>query len=117
MNNLSISLAQQLPPPNYPQPESRESTLNAARAWAEKAVQLTSQMKPPERNEECDVGCAVATHNLGEIAEMTLDFEVARRKFEEARSLAKAIGFKEGVKNADEALKRIQGKENEAGNS
>lgn len=107
MNNLSISLAQQLPPPNYPQPVSREATLDAAQAWAEKAVKLASQIKPPERNEECDMGCAVATHNLGELAEMGGNYKDAKRRFEEAKSLAKAIGFEQGVKNAVEALKRI----------
>ena len=32
----------------------------------------------------------------------------ARKRFEEAKSLAKAIGFQEGITNADEALRRVQ---------
>lgn len=64
-------------------------------------------MKPRERTEECDVGCAVATHNLGELAEMAGDVEEARRKYEEAQSLSKVIGFEDGVRNAAEGLKRL----------
>jgi len=35
------------------------------------------------------------------------DIREARKRFDEAKSLAKAIGFDDGVTQADEALKRI----------
>ena len=54
------------------------------------------------------MGCAVATHNLGEFAEMDGDIAEARRKFEEAKSLSKAIGFQEGVINSEDALRRLE---------
>ncbi len=53
------------------------------------------------------MGCAVATHNLGEFAEMDGNIIEARKKFEEAKTLAKAIKFQEGVINAEEALRRL----------
>lgn len=110
MNNLSTALAQQLPPPtpNTP-PMSRPALINNARLWAQKALAVAAQIAPPQRDAECDVGCAVATHNLGEFAEMDGDVAEARRRFEEARGLAKAVGFVEGVRNAEEGLRRVSG--------
>ncbi|KAI9048397.1 hypothetical protein LZ554_007233 [Drepanopeziza brunnea f. sp. 'monogermtubi'] len=111
VNNLSISLAQQMPPPTPDStPITRTQLINNARAWAEKAIALTSKITPPERTEECDVGCAVATHNLGEFAEMDGNVKEARRRFEEAKVLARAVGFQEGVANAEKGLKRIEKK-------
>jgi tetratricopeptide (TPR) repeat protein len=108
VNNLSISLAQQAPPPTPGQPPvSRPALVSNARAWAEKAVALAAKCAPPERTEECDMACAVATHNLGEFAEMDGNITEARKKFEEAKSLAKAIGFQEGVINAEDSLRRV----------
>ncbi|CZT41378.1 uncharacterized protein RSE6_01110 [Rhynchosporium secalis] len=107
MNNLSISLVQQRPPADTPA-ATRSEFIRNGRLWAEKAIAVAAKISPPDRNEECDIGCAVATHNLGEFAEMDGDIKEARKRFEEAKSLAKAVSFQEGVKNADSALKRIQ---------
>jgi hypothetical protein len=108
VNNLSISLAQQLPPATTGQPPvSRSGLVSNARAWAEKAIETASKIAPPERTEECDTGCAVATHNLGEFAEMDGNIVEARKRYEEAKSLAKAIGFQEGVINSEDGLRRI----------
>ncbi len=108
MNNLSISLAQQNPPatPNQP-PISRPALVSNAREWAKKAIALAAIVEPPKRTEECDIGCAVATHNLGEFAEMDGDITEARRRYEEAKSLSRALGFTDGVKNAEKGLKRL----------
>lgn len=109
MNNLSISLAQQDPPPTAAEPAAPRSILvSNAQAWAEKAVAVAAKITPPERTEECDQACVVATHNLGEFAEMNGNIAEARKRFEEARSLAKAIGFQQGVANSEEALQRTQ---------
>jgi hypothetical protein len=108
VNNLSISLAQQQPPPTPGlTTPSRAQLVSNARAWAEKAIAVAAKITPPERTEECDVGCVVATHNLGEFAEMDGNIKEARRRFDEALGLAKKIGFQEGVKQSEEALKRI----------
>jgi hypothetical protein len=108
VNNLSISLAQQLPPSASGQPPAPRSEYIAnARAWAQKSIAVAANIQPPERTEECDMGCAVATHNLGEFAEMDGNIAEARKKFEEAKSLAKAIGFTEGYINSEEALRRL----------
>jgi hypothetical protein len=56
------------------------------------------------------MGCAVALHNLGEFAEMRGDFADARKKFTEAISLAKAVGFLEGVENGEARLKELESK-------
>lgn len=108
VNNLSISLAQQDPSlgPGQP-PVSRPALVGNAKEWAKMALAVAAKIQPPERNEECDVGCAVATHNLGEFAEMDGDIAEARRRYEEAGSLARAIGFQEGLSNSEAALKRL----------
>ena len=118
VNNLSRSLAQQKPPPlssspptpssfpNTPSPSSGILT-DQARQWASKALTLAASIAPPNRTEECDVGCAVATHNLGEFAELDENIQEARRRYEEAAALAKAIGFPEGVANAKKGLRRL----------
>ncbi|KAI9810210.1 MAG: hypothetical protein M1826_003686 [Phylliscum demangeonii] len=112
MNNLSISLAQQNTPPypGAPQP-SRPDLIKAGRSWARKALEMAAAIAPPARTAECDVACAVATHNLGELAEMEVDRAEAERRYQEARSLAQAIGFEDGVRNADKGLVRLRGGE------
>jgi tetratricopeptide (TPR) repeat protein len=108
MNNLAIALAQQLPPvqPGSPAP-SRMELAESGRTWAMQALALARTIAPPERTEECDVGCAVATHNLGEFAEMMHDHVEARKRYEEAAALSRAIGFEDGRANANEGLRRL----------
>jgi len=78
-----------------------------AKLWSEKAIALAATITPPGRTEECDIGCAVATHNLGEFFEMNGNNVEARKRYEEAKSLAQAIGFQEGVINSEEGLRRV----------
>lgn len=81
----------------------------SGRAWARQALNLARKLEPPDRTAECDIGCAVATHNLAEFAEMDGNLNEARERYHEAGSLAHAIGFEEGVANADEGLRRVKG--------
>ncbi|RMY24335.1 hypothetical protein D0867_01454 [Hortaea werneckii] len=128
MNNLASSLAQQSPraaraAQDYAQSRvinsaesstpsgpvaTRETMVMNARTWAQKALEVAGSMKPPERNDECDLGCAVATHNLGEFAEMLGDKAEAKKRYQEAISIGKAIGFPEGVQNGQERLKQLK---------
>lgn len=128
MNNLASSLAQQSPRAaqaaqayadsgninNYRAPTSppatKEAMLQNATTWAQKALDVARDIKPPTRNEECDVGCAVATHNLGEFAEMSKDIDLAQKKYREAISIARAVGFQEGVEQSSARLKELEGK-------
>jgi hypothetical protein len=125
MNNLAASLAQQRPPPSfYESPtlshtkETKQPPLptaadfrEQATLWARKALILSQTIAPPDRTEECDTGCAVATHNLGEFAEASGRFAEASKLYREAESLAKGMGFDEGTKQAQEALIRVHVKE------
>ena len=111
VNNLSISLAQQVPPSVPGQaPTSRAALVGNARQWATKAIEIANNIQAPGRTEECDIGCAVATHNLGEFAEMDGDIREARRRYEDAKKLSTNVGFQEGVDNSVAALKRLEGK-------
>lgn len=108
MNNLAASIAQQSLPtePGMP-PPSREQLRQSGRTWLMQALALAESIEPPRRTPECDRGCAVALHNLGEFAEMDGDVKEARSKYDEAGSIAHAIGFEEGVISANEGLKRL----------
>ncbi|KAL8720283.1 MAG: hypothetical protein Q9225_002821, partial [Loekoesia sp. 1 TL-2023] len=111
MTNLSASLAQQSTPSSpYDPPVDRAALTSNARTWALKALETAADIKPPERTAECDEGCAVATHNLGEFAEMVGDLVEARRRYDEGRSLSKGIGFVEGIRKADERLRGLEGR-------
>ena len=124
MNNLASSLAQQSPRaaraaqayavsrniderPSGPT-VTRETMIQNAQTWAQKALDVAAGIRPPDRNEECDVGCAVATHNLAEFAEMMGNTEEARKRYAEAISVARAIGFQEGVDNSSESLRKLK---------
>ena len=127
MNNLASSLAQQSPRAaaaaaaaqasavisNTSSPPSaiitRETLLENATTWAHKALETAAAIAPPERTDECDVGCAVATHNLGEFAEMAGAVAEARRRYAEAVGLARAIGFQEGVDESSARLRKLIG--------
>ncbi|KAI9727804.1 MAG: hypothetical protein M1834_007951 [Cirrosporium novae-zelandiae] len=117
MNNLSVSLAQQQPPPSSSAatttpgtpPASRAQLVSSGRAWARKAITLANELQQEERDEECDTGCAVATHNLGELAEMDGNVGEARTRYAEAMRMAGAVGFEDGVMRAREALERLDG--------
>ena len=112
MNNLATSLALQRPTPDPNTPAaSAADQIASARSWALRALQTAAAIAPPQRTLECDVGCTVATINLGDLALMEGDLEEARKKFEEGRSLSKAIGYKAGVARADASLKEIAVKE------
>lgn len=124
MNNLASSLAQQSPNAaraaqqyatskeieNAPvgPPATRQTMVDNATTWAQKALDVAAGIRPPERNEECDLGCAVATHNLGEFAEMNGDFASARKRYDESISLARAIGFQEGVEQSSGRLRKLK---------
>lgn len=122
VNNISTCLAQQTPPDStsaitmssapsdFPVSNSAPRTLliEQAQQWASRALARAAQIKGSDRTEECDMGCAVATHNLGEFFEMQGKVEEARRQYEEASSLAKKLGFTEGVANARAGLKRMK---------
>jgi hypothetical protein len=86
----------------------RALLIEQAREWATKALALASSVKPPERDAECDMGCAVATHNLGEFFEIEGKIVEARQKYEEAASLAKSISFADGQTAARAGLKRLK---------
>ena len=108
MNNLATAIAQQHPPvePGAQAP-SKNQLRESGRTWIRQALALAETIEPPARTSECDQGCAVAIHNLGEFAEMDGNIKEAREKYEEAASIAHAIGLQEGVIAAQEGLKRL----------
>lgn len=84
--------------------------MDQARQWADKALQRAASIS--DEDEECNVGCAVATHNLGEFYEMEGKIQDARRKYMDAEQLAKKIGFPEGRANAKAGIARLKELEN-----
>ncbi|KAJ4318535.1 hypothetical protein N0V94_004392 [Neodidymelliopsis sp. IMI 364377] len=123
MNNISTCLVQQTPPPDnsnaialssvptdFPVTNAppRAALIDQARQWATKALAHAAAIPSTDKTDECDFGCAVATHNLGEFYEMEGRIKDAKKKYEEAASLAKSMGFTEGQTNARAGLKRLK---------
>ena len=109
VNNLSVSLALQNPPPTggIPSPSST-SQISSARTWAQKALAAhESLQKSPTKTDECDQACAVTQINLGEFAEMEGNIEEARRTYQQGIEFSKKVGFQEGVVKGREALRRL----------
>ncbi|KAJ5172965.1 hypothetical protein N7492_005558 [Penicillium capsulatum] len=86
---------------------SRENLVEGAQKWTQSSLDMAARIQPPVRDEECDITCAVATYNLGELAELQNKAAVAKQRYTEAKALSKGIGYDEGVSLADEALKRL----------
>jgi tetratricopeptide (TPR) repeat protein len=112
LNSVASAMAGQAQVPAKPRQEkqtvSREQTIDAARQWAQKAIDVAVRIQPSVRNEECDMACVAATYNLGEIAELQNKLDVAEQRYAEAKSLAQGLGYEEGISMADEALKRFK---------
>lgn len=111
LNSVASAMVGQAQVPGKPRPQekqpSQEETIDAARQWAQKAIDVAARIQPPVRNEECDLTCVAATYNLGEIAELQNKPDVAQQRYAEAKSLAQGLGYGEGISMADEALKRL----------
>ncbi|KAJ5659646.1 hypothetical protein N7507_006097 [Penicillium longicatenatum] len=109
LNNVASAMVGQVQQPTRSQLKSNtpEQAVEAARQWAQKSLDVAARIQPPVRDEECDVSCVAATYNLGELAELQKKPDVALKRYSEAKSLAKGLGFEEGIAMADEALKRL----------
>lgn len=113
LNSVASAMVGQAQIPAKPRSQekqtvSRGQTIDAARQWAQKAIDVAARIQPPVRNEECDMTCVAATYNLGEIAELQNKPDVAQQRYAEAKSLAQGLGYEEGIAMAEEALKRLQ---------
>ncbi|KAJ5949570.1 hypothetical protein N7454_001154 [Penicillium verhagenii] len=108
LNNVASAMVGQVQNPVRSQMKTTaEQTVEAARMWAQKSLDVAAKIQPPVRDEECDISCVVATYNLGELAELQKKPKVALERYLEAKSLASGLGFEEGIAMADEALKRL----------
>ncbi|KAJ5662330.1 uncharacterized protein N7477_009946 [Penicillium maclennaniae] len=114
LNDVASAMAGQVQLPASRRAEkqaiSREQTIEAARQWAQKSLDVAARIQPPVRDEECDITCVVATYNLGELAELQNKPDVAKQRYIEAKSLASGLGYEDGVAMADAALKRFSKK-------
>ncbi|KAJ6017518.1 hypothetical protein N7451_000897 [Penicillium sp. IBT 35674x] len=109
LNNVASAMVGQVQQPtrSHLKSSTAEQSVEAARQWAQKALDMAALIQPPARDEECDVSCVAATYNLGELAELQKKPDVALKRYSEAKSLAKGLGFEEGIAMADEALNRL----------
>ncbi|KAJ5190476.1 uncharacterized protein N7498_009461 [Penicillium cinerascens] len=114
LNDVASAMAGQVQLPASPRSQQqaipREQTVEAARLWAQKSLDVAARIQPPVRDEECDITCVAATYNLGELAELQNKPDVAKQRYTEAKSLASGLGYEDGVAMADAALKRFSKK-------
>ncbi|MCJ1311895.1 hypothetical protein MMC25_005568 [Agyrium rufum] len=108
MSSLAVSLLLQSPPPSPNSPDVSESqAVSSARSWAEKALALSQSVDGPDRTEECDIGCANALINLGDLAIMEGDSASARRYFGLAREKCRQLKWDDGLRKAIQGFKSI----------
>lgn len=88
-------------------PNTRKDCLEAGVNWARNAYIHARDVKGEERTPECDMACAVALCNWGDVAAMQKDTETAKRKYSQCIELSNKLEFAEGVKRAQEGLKRL----------
>jgi len=71
--------------------QQRTAYLHAAERWAQNAINNSKVPKGDKRTPECDVACAAAIINLGSILAQLGKPSDARKKFEEAIRMVKAL--------------------------
>ncbi|KAF2099481.1 hypothetical protein NA57DRAFT_74983 [Rhizodiscina lignyota] len=76
--------------------------------WANMAIATAERVPAEDRTEECDQARCAALYNLGELAERSKKNDEAARQYEKARDVAEGVGWDEGVKMANEGIKRTQ---------
>ncbi|KAJ6257363.1 hypothetical protein Dda_8252 [Drechslerella dactyloides] len=109
MNNIGACNIQRPLPAS--EPMDRATQLDAAKKWLLKAIDIAGAIKKSARTEECDQGCVVALHNIGEIEEQLENWDEAKSKYSEAESMSYSISYVEGYQNASVALQRVREKE------
>ncbi|KAF3910682.1 hypothetical protein ABW21_db0207029 [Orbilia brochopaga] len=108
MNNIGACNMQRRIP--ISDPMDRTAQLDAAKRWLLKAIDIAGAIKRSAKTEECDQGCVVALHNIGEIEEQLENWDEAKSKYSEAESLSYAISYVDGYQNASIALQRVEEK-------
>lgn len=88
-------------------PNTRKDCLEAGANWAKNAYLHAKDVKGDDRTPECDEACAVALCNWGDVAAMQGKMDLARKKYTQGVELSNKLEFKEGVKQAQEGLKRL----------
>ncbi|KAF6764148.1 hypothetical protein DFP72DRAFT_415123 [Ephemerocybe angulata] len=83
-----------------------------AETWAKTGLGITTEARRSfkEREGICEVAYAFMLYNLALIRELSGDQSKARELFVESLDQSKAIGFREGIKNAEKAI-RVVGQE------
>lgn len=88
-------------------PNSRKDCREAAANWAQNAYLHAKDVKGNDRTPECDEACAVALCNWGDVAAMQGKTELARKKYTQGVELSNKLKFRDGVKQAQAGLKRL----------
>ncbi|KAG1876282.1 hypothetical protein F4604DRAFT_1581381 [Suillus subluteus] len=102
MNNLS-ELIMRRPPT----PEVR----GQAEAWARQALGIIERAQAQPRSsqwEVCEQALGVVLFNLGSFREMSSDLDGAKKLFEKSAEQCSKVGIREGVVEAQEALRRVE---------
>lgn len=85
----------------------RDQTMQTAKQWGLRAIELSEKIKAPLRDSDCDDNCATAVYCLGEMAEFMGKVDEARKYFDQSKRLAQPLGFTEIEQGAEAALERL----------
>lgn len=113
MNNLSSALVSDASP--------SASSIKQASQWARQALLISSQCRKEadqarkgkvealaDRSDaECEAVAIVGAYNLGKLAELAGDARSARLWLEKSAEQAKRVGSREGVAQAQDAIRRL----------
>lgn len=114
MNNLSSALVSDSSP--------SADAIKQASQWARQALLISSQCRKEadvarqgkvvplvdREDAECEAVAIVGAYNLGKLAELAGDVRSARLWLEKSGEQAKRVGSREGVAQAQDALKRLK---------
>lgn len=85
----------------------RNQTMETAKQWALKALQLSDNIKSSVKDINCDEYCIGAALNLGEMEEFLGRLDEAEKYFKQAKKGAHDVDFQPVVAQADAGLARL----------
>jgi tetratricopeptide (TPR) repeat protein len=110
MNNISGAMITSLQLTDSISSAERAQTVDAAQQWAQRAYDTATQPRAQQVTErdQCGETSVTAMFNLGHIAELQNRRSQAEHRYQEARRLAVGLKWGGGIKQAGDALHRLQ---------
>ncbi|OJJ40419.1 hypothetical protein ASPWEDRAFT_33807 [Aspergillus wentii DTO 134E9] len=117
LNGIATAMGAQVTNKWRPQPGiTKDQAIEAAKQWCKKTIEVDSKIDKSIKDGFCDLGCAAAKYNLGELFEAQNKLGEARKYFDESKRMFEKFQDgegEEGLMVSKDGLKRITKKEKE----